>query len=44
MLGDEDFQGIEKFKEMSIYPYVKESRNWFWNWWVVVTQEDGGGN
>ena len=30
MLGDEDFQGIEKFKEMSIYPYVKESRNWFW--------------
>ena len=24
MLGNEDFQGIEEFKEMSIYPYVKE--------------------
>lgn len=30
MLVDEDFQGVEEFKEMSIYPYVKESRNWFW--------------
>lgn len=30
MLENEDFQEIEEFKEMSIYPYIKESRNWFW--------------